>query len=634
MMLSNILEITNKILFVNNSIIFQGQFLKSINYLFTYDYLNIIFITFPVIIIFGVYSNFQHLNIKFISHNNNFSFNKILGLKEGKSENNYSYPKTIFQNYDKSKYNQHSKEIIFMLDCKGRLLFANKTTMKEFEISLYNIHNKTIFDIYHQFGNEDASWFEKLRSEGSINSILKIQKSDSKKWFFLSYYCNLDSRGNIETIIANGSDVSFLVNSEIVKEFYSETDIFTGLINENGMFDYIKKNHDVHTGIAFCIEVMNLMEISDYYGYETKNKVLNKVADDLKKFLTNDCLVARYTDSRFVILCTNCDISKDSISKYFYKFETFIDKSYKIQNLNLQIDKKIGFAVYPEDTKNYEELIPLSSIALKNAINNNMFEINRFNSRMREDLRYNVEIANKLKKALDEDEIQVFFQKAINCKTKEVFIIEELSRWKDNEFGYIPPTVFFKIAKESNLLNRLEKYMSEKALEAFIIIREKEEFKNSKVTINITPTTLLDIHFFEYFNNKVNQLGLKPNDIYIEISESTFVNNVNLCLKHIDMYKSYGYMIALDDFGTEYSSLSILEVVDFDMIKIDAHFVQNIDKFSNQEIIKMIRTITSKTNKEIVAEGVETIEQSKALMNLGCQIQQGYYYHKPENLLL
>lgn len=252
---------------------------------------------------------------------------------------------------------------------------------------------------------------------------------------------------------------------------------------------------------------------------------------------------------------------------------------------------------------------------------------------MREDLRYNVEIANKLKIALDEGKIQVFFQKAINCKTKEVFVIEELSRWKDSEFGYIPPTVFFKIAKESNLLNRLEKYMVEKTLEAFIIIRKEDEFKKSKVTINITPTTLLDTHFFEYFNNKVDQLGLNPGDIYIEISESTFVNNIDLCLKHIDMYKSCGYMIALDDFGTEYSSLSILEGVDFDMIKIDAHFVQNIDKFSNQEIIKMIRTITSKTSKEIVAEGVETIEQSKALMDLGCQIQQGYYYHKPENLL-
>lgn len=636
-MLSNFLQITNKILLINDLIISHGRILKSINYFFTYDFLNIIFITFPVLIIFGVYSDFQHLNIKFIYHNGNnrlnLSVSKILGFKQSKSENSYTYPKTIFGNYDKYKFNYHVEEIIFMLDREGRILFANKTTMKEFKITSFNLQNKTIFDIYHYFGNYDTTWFDKLKKEGSINSILKIQEMDNKKWFFLSYYCNLDSRGNIETIVANGRDVSFLVNSEIVKEFYSETDILTGLFNEYGMVDYIKKSKNINTGIAFCIEVMNLIEIANYYGYEIKNQLLNEVVKDLKKFLANKCLVARYTDSRFVIICTNCDISEESISKYLETLGTFINKSYKIGNLNLQIDKKIGYAVYPKDTRNYEELISLSSIALKNAIHNNLFEINRFNNQMREDLRYNVEIANKLKIALDEGKIQVFFQKAINCKTKEVFVIEELSRWKDSEFGYIPPTVFFKIAKESNLLNRLEKYMVEKTLEAFIIIRKEDEFKKSKVTINITPTTLLDTHFFEYFNNKVDQLGLNPGDIYIEISESTFVNNIDLCLKHIDMYKSCGYMIALDDFGTEYSSLSILEGVDFDMIKIDAHFVQNIDKFSNQEIIKMIRTITSKTSKEIVAEGVETIEQSKALMDLGCQIQQGYYYHKPENLL-
>ena len=88
------------------------------------------------------------------------------------------------------------------------------------------------------------------------------------------------------------------------------------------------------------------------------------------------------------------------------------------------------------------------------------------------------------------------------------------------------------------------------------------------------------------------------------------------------------------DFGIEYSSLSVLESVDFDIIKIDAHFVKNIQKTSNQEIIKMIRKITEMSYKEIVAEGVETKEQSDLLRKLGCSIQQGYYLHKPENLLL
>jgi len=176
--------------------------------------------------------------------------------------------------------------------------------------------------------------------------------------------------------------------------------------------------------------------------------------------------------------------------------------------------------------------------------------------------------------------------------------------------------------------------MVEKSLVSFTQLRNNPQYCSAKLTINISPTTLLDINFFEYFNKLVGATGIPASDIFIEISETTFVNNVNVCLARINQFKEKGFLIALDDFGTEYSSLSILESVDFDIIKIDAHFVQNIDKFSNQEIIKMIRKITSQNAKEIVAEGVETAEQSQALENLGCLIQQGYYHHRPENLLL
>nr|HPJ23576.1 EAL domain-containing protein [Bacillota bacterium] len=205
--------------------------------------------------------------------------------------------------------------------------------------------------------------------------------------------------------------------------------------------------------------------------------------------------------------------------------------------------------------------------------------------------------------------------------------------WNDQEMGYIPPDVFFQVAKETNQLHRLDSYMVKKSLDSFAKLREKKEYQKAKLTINITPTTLLDKNFFDYFNELVDSHSMSHDDIFIEISETTFINNHNICLERINQFKEKGYLIALDDFGTEYSSLSILEIVDFDIIKIDAHFVQNIDKFNNKEIIKMIRTITSRISKEIVAEGVETKAQSEALVELGCQIQQGYFLHRPENLL-
>jgi len=568
------------------------------------------------------------------SNNIQITVQKIFGVKNNYKNQNH-FPEIISRDFDASKEPEKPDELVFMLDRDGNILYANKKTLMEFHFDMHDMLGESIFDVYKKFGNMELGWFEQVKAKNHSNNLIRLISEQEEKWFLINYRSNYDSRGELETIMATGDDVSFLIKSESVKEFYSEKDQLTGLINQYGMFDQLRNLKNVQSGVVFFIQAMNFMQISNYYGHNTGNKLLNAIVEELKDIVSENCLVVRYTDSTFVIICTNIDVSEESLSEYIEKLSNFATSSYEIGDLNLQIDKRIGYAVYPEDTDKFEDTISLASIALKEASAMSQFEITRFNLQMKADLKQNIEIANKLKDALDEEIIEVYFQKAINCTSNEVFVIEELSRWRDEELGFIPPDVFFKIAKETNQLYRLDRYMVERSLASFAKLREcKPQYGNSKLTINISPTTLLDINFFDFFNRLVYASGVAPSDIFIEISETTFVNNVNVCLARINQFKKSGYLIALDDFGTEYSSLSILESVDFDIIKIDAHFVQNIDKFCNQEIIKMIRKITSQNSKEIVAEGVETAEQSLALQNLGCLIQQGYYHHRPENLLL
>ena len=270
---------------------------------------------------------------------------------------------------------------------------------------------------------------------------------------------------------------------------------------------------------------------------------------------------------------------------------------------------------------------------MKEALMTHSTEIIRYSDDMHDKLEYNVIIGNKLRHALDNDLIQVYFQKAINCNDNEVYFLEELSRWQDKDYGFISPEEFFRIAYETKLLGRLDRYMVRKAVAAFKEVKEKYKINNSKLTVNIAPTTLLDQTFGHYLDKVVESNKIDKKQVVIEISEGTFVHNLDLCIERIKDYKNKGYLIALDDFGKEYSSLAILDKVDFDIIKIDALFTQNITEMKNQEIVKMIRRITKITKKEIVAEGVETALQSEILKTLGCAIQQGYYLHKPENLL-
>ncbi len=128
-------------------------------------------------------------------------------------------------------------------------------------------------------------------------------------------------------------------------------------------------------------------------------------------------------------------------------------------------------------------------------------------------------------------------------------------------------------------------------------------------------------------------MKLNPKQIYVEISENTFVNNLQLCRNQIHKIKNLGFLVALDDFGREYSSLSILDSIDFDILKIDRLFIDRINHQKNIEIIKMILNISSFSNTMVIAEGIETKEQKTILLSLGCYYHQGYYYAKPQKLV-
>lgn len=519
-------------------------------------------------------------------------------------------------------------EIVIIIDTIGKVIYANQIAILEFNLTKNEILGESIFDLFAKHEFHSKTWYEEVIKNNKSKSVIKIC-GEMEKWFILKYYANYNYNGELDTITITGNDVTLVAGKDSLKDIYSERDYLTGLINQYGMYERIKSLSHVRKARAFFIGILKFTELTNYYGHELTNELLNEIVIELKSIIDSDCILSRYTESKFVILCTNSNNELDLIEK----LNKFLNTNYNINGLDLQIEKKLGYADFPKDTDNVDDLVKQASIALKEAIDSNSKNALKFESYMMEKLKNNIEIAHKLKNALDKEKIEVYFQKAIDCKTNEIFIIEELSRWNDEDLGYISPENFFRIARETNQLERLDKYMIKKSIEAFLKVRKKEEYHNVKVTLNISPESLLNQDFYDYILEFVDMNNIKTKDIFIEISESTFMNNLDYCITMINKYKNQGFMIALDDFGTEYSSLSVLESVDFDIIKIDQHFIKNINKISNQEIIKMIRRLTNMTFREMVAEGVETKEQSELLASLGCSIQQGYYLHRPENLL-
>lgn len=570
-----------------------------------------------------------------VSKTVNYIESKLDNANVQKISQRYSFEESneFELNSSNDSLEEENKELIFMMDTLGNILYTNENALNFFNCTKTDLLGESIFKVYDQLEVNDTNWFKQVLKEYKSYNIVKCQCLDEEKLVLINYHANLDTSGNVESIIATGNDVTSFAKSKAVKDFYQKQDFLTGIMNQYGLTEKLKEINNSESAVAFSIEIMHYTQIINYYGRVIIDKLLNEVVYELKALAKENSLVARYNECEFVIVFLNGKTNKAVVDTYKEKIEAFLQSSYQIGELDLQVDKRAGYAIYPEDDESIEEIVSLSSIALKDSLTKNTTEMQRYKKGMLESIKYNLELANKLKLALDDEKIQVFFQKAINCITNQTYVIEQLSRWHDEDLGYISPLDFFKIAKDTNQLDRLDKYMVKKSLESFKLLKDTVGTNDAKLTVNLAPNTLMNIKFFTYFNDVVKMVGLEPNEIFIEISEGTFINKLDLCISRINLYKSHGYLIALDDFGIEYSSLAILEKVDFDIIKLDAHFVRNISNISNQEIIKMIRRITDMTDKEMIAEGVETKEQSEKLQELGCLIQQGYYLHKPEDLL-
>lgn len=542
--------------------------------------------------------------------------------------------KGLLENNDSTNLTNEN-EVLFMLDPYGNIIYANDITLMIFDKKIEELLGTSIFTEYKTLGVTDHSWFDESRKNRKSFNVIKLTYHNEERLLLMSYRPTFDSFNRLESIIVTGSDMTKLIKLDTIKDFYQKIDHTTGLINQYGMLEKIREMKNTESAICFFIDALHFSDITGYYGQEVSDELIKKISSDLKSIVGDKGLLARYSNSRFVLMFFNGPIDDLQVSSYTSKIIEFLYKPYRVKNQDIQVDRRVGYSIYPTDSNSLEEVISLSSIALTDAINRNNIFVNRYKKNMLDNLRYNLELSSKLKQAIINEDIQVYFQKAVDCKNNSTFVFEELARWNDKDLGYISPLDFFRVAKETNQLEDLDKYMVEKSLLKFKKLREtNQEFKNSKVTINLSPGSLLSISFFSFFDQKVKEVGLKPSDIFIEISEGTFINKLELCINRINKYKHSGYLIALDDFGIEYSSLAVLEKVNYDVIKLDQSFVKNMHKPNNLEIIKMIRKITELSSKEVIAEGVETSEQCEMLVSLGCNIQQGYLHHKPENITL
>lgn len=497
----------------------------------------------------------------------------------------------------------------------------NEIKEKEITVSFEseNIINNQKYLISKQYINEHQLWASSyVKYDDIIYTFLNIFA------LYITIY--------IVTIIVIWRLFKYIDDSEKIKhaelEYKATHDELTQLPNRyyliNKTDDWIKKYSNFN---LIFIDIDNFKSINDSYGHKIGDLVLKEITNKISKSLKKEDLLIRQGGDEFIIFTTEID----DIESYSNNLLNNIKEIFNLNNKQLKITASFGVARYPNDSENIDDLITCSDMALYEAKKlKNTYVI--FTEDVKNTLLENIYIEKELKTALENDEFYLVYQPQINYDNS-INGVETLIRWNNKKLGFVPPDKFIPIVESSGMMPTLGDFIIKTALKEIKQLQTKISF-NFQLSINISVKQFLEKDFYTTLIEKVEESGLKSNNITLEVTESIFIDNLDYMVKLLQKLRDLGFKISMDDFGTGYSSLSMLRKIPINELKIDKSFVDDITTNKSAEhMIKTIISIGKILNYEIVlAEGVEEREQVDLLHKFGCNTYQGYYYSKPLKL--
>ena len=291
----------------------------------------------------------------------------------------------------------------------------------------------------------------------------------------------------------------------------------------------------------------------------------------------------------------------------------------------------IGVAIIDEDKIRVEELLKQADIAMYQAKQAGRSNVQFFNQKMQESIATRVKIEEQLRKALSQNEFELYYQ--IQMNNDHVIGAEALIRWQHPQRGLVLPKEFIPVAEEADLILSIGTWVLENACRQLKAWQENSFTRHLVLSINISAKQFNQTNFAVVVKDAVRRHDINPNLLMLELTESMLLQDIDDIIASMNSLKAIGIKISLDDFGTGYSSLQYLKRLPLDQLKIDKSFIQDISSDSrDQAVVITIIAMAHSMELEVIAEGVETKEQKEVLIKKGCNNFQGYFFGKPEPL--
>ena len=442
-----------------------------------------------------------------------------------------------------------------------------------------------------------------------------------------------DADGKVINYVGVFADISESRHSQNRLYELANHDSLTGLPNRrlfNELMGHgIKRAERKQNQIALLfVDLDRFKAINDTLGHEVGDKLLFQVSRRISCAVRESDAVARVGGDEFLVMMDHLRDAEDA-AMVAKKIINTLQTEFIIDGRELFIGASIGIAIYPEDSTDVDGLIKAADIAMYQVKHEGKNNYCFYSADLSENAVERFTLENQLRRALERNQFEVFYQPQISLESGRIVGAEALIRWRHPELGMVSPAKFIPLAEETGLIVPIGEWvLCESARQAMQWTSQGHALQ--WISVNVSGVQIQRSNFPDTVYGILVETGCEPGLLELEITESTVMHNTEFVIGVFDRIKRLGVRLAIDDFGTGYSSLSHLKRLPLDKLKIDQSFVRGLPHNANDAAIaSAINALAHNLGFTVIAEGVETTEQADFLRQIGCNEAQGYLYSHP-----
>ncbi|MBL8299147.1 MAG: EAL domain-containing protein [Rhodanobacteraceae bacterium] len=470
---------------------------------------------------------------------------------------------------------------------------------------------------------------ERLDESGAATQTLAVHTAAGRSWHEISVRRCRDAVTGQDAVLVSEADVSAIKRTEAHAQFLAQHDSLTGLPNRSHVMQHFAeavetlRQADQEAALIF-LDLDHFKDINDTLGHAAGDALLVEVARRLRRTVRGGDLVARLGGDEFLILMVGADV-RSEIERVRGQLMYTVAEPVFVAAHEVRVTPSLGVSLYPYDGTDFETLLRHADLAMYTAKERGRNDLAFYHQGMSNAVLIRTALEAELRRALERQEFEVFYQPIIDVPTGRVVGAEALARWRHPERGLVPADVFIPVCESSGLIQALGAHIFSAAA------RQQAQWAAAghdlHVSVNLSARQLRHGELLRDLRRGLAQAGTNPLRLQLEITESTLLGQDPALMTLLREIEALGLSIALDDFGTGYSNLAYLQRFPIKTLKIDKTFIQSID--ANRPLAEMIVSMCRLMKLSVVAEGVETTEQLDWVRAHGIEQCQGYLFARP-----